>query len=72
MPAREPYVTCRYVRHYHAKNGYAPRVSELPCGEEYARQLQANGIIDVLPLYDGGPPVGVVLTEKGLRMAGAR
>ena len=70
-PRREPYVTCRFVRDYQRKNDYAPRVSELPCGEEYAKQLQANGVIEVLPLYEGGPPVGVVLTEKGRRMAEA-
>jgi hypothetical protein len=33
------------------------------------RQLTVNGVVDVLPLYDEGPPVGVVLTDKGLRMA---
>lgn len=68
----DPYAICRHVRHYHAKNGYAPRLPELGCSVEEAAALIRNGIIEVLPLYEGGPAVGVVLTDKGFRMAQER
>lgn len=65
----DAYAVCRYVRHYHAKNGYAPNREMCGCSSEFFDQLVENGVIEVLPLYEGGPPVGVVLTEKGARMA---
>jgi hypothetical protein len=65
----DPYALCRHVRHYHEKNGFAPLRSELGCSEEEAEALIRNGILQVLPLYEGGPPIVVVLTDKGYRMA---
>lgn len=67
------YDVCRYVRHYHQKNGYAPSVGMLlGATREYVDLLVKNGIIEVLPLHEKGPPVVVVLTEKGFRMATAQ
>jgi hypothetical protein len=63
------YAICRYVRHYHAKNGYAPKRAELGCEAEFVDKLVANGVLRLLPLYEGGPPIAVVLTDKGSRMA---
>lgn len=65
------YEVCRYVRHYQEKNGYAPGREMLSTPALFLEQLVANGIIEVLPLYEGGAPIRVVLTEKGLRMANA-
>lgn len=67
-----PYEVCRYIRHYREKNGYAPGRRECICSEAYLDQLIENGVVKVLPLYEGGPPVGVVLTEKGAQMAERR
>ena len=72
MSEADPYEVCRYIRHYRQKNGYAPRRGECGCSEAFIDQLVENGIVEVLPLYEGGPPVGVVLTEKGARMAEGR
>lgn len=68
---KDAYEVCRYVRHYRAKNGYAPSREELGCAPDFIDQLVANGIVELCPLYAGGPPVKVVLTEKGYRMAAA-
>lgn len=68
-PRGEVYALCRYVRHYHAKNGYAPRRADLACSQEVFDALVANGVLEVLPLYEGGPPIAIVLTEKGERLA---
>jgi len=65
----DAYAICRYVRHYHEKNGYAPDRSKLGCDDAFVALLIKNGIIEELPLYEGGPPVLVTLTEKGARMA---
>jgi hypothetical protein len=66
----DAYAVARYVRHYRAKNGYSPRVGELPdSGPADIELLVKNGIIELLPLYEGGSPIGVMLTVKGLRMA---
>jgi hypothetical protein len=67
----DPYALCRYVQHYHRKNGYAPRLDTLGLSIEEAWLFIGNGIIEVLPLCASGPPVGVVLTDKGRRMAAA-
>jgi len=42
----------------------------LPCDEGFARRLIENGILDILPTYEGGPAIGIVLTDKGRRMSG--
>jgi hypothetical protein len=60
---------CRYVRHYQAKNGFAPRAAQLGCEAAFLDKLVANGVLEILPLYDGGPPIAIVLTDKGRRMA---
>ena len=68
----DPYAVCRHIRHYHEKNGYAPRRSELGCSEEEVEMLIQNGILQILSLYEGGPMVGVVLTDKGHSMSQKR
>jgi len=65
----DAYAVCRYVRHYLTKNGYAPSRGMCGCSVEFVDQLAANGVVEVLSLYEGGPPIKVVLTEKGQRMA---
>lgn len=60
---------CRYVRHYRAKNGYAPTREDVGCDSAFFDLLVEGGVLEVLPLYEGGPPIGVVLTDKGLRVA---
>lgn len=68
----DAYKVCRYVKHYYEKNGYLPNALEMPCGNEFLKQLEKNEVVDVLPLYDGGPPVKVALTDKGRRMASVK
>jgi sulfur relay (sulfurtransferase) DsrC/TusE family protein len=70
----DAYEVCRYVRHYFEKNGYAPNREVLHAHTPalFLEQLIENGIIRELPLYEGGPPVLVVLTEKGHQMATAK
>lgn len=68
----DAYEVCRYVRHYRSKNGCAPRIGELTVPREFADLLVTNGVVEVRPLFEGGPPVAVVLTEKGERMANGR
>lgn len=65
----DAYEVCRYVQHYTRKNVYAPKRTQIGCSEAFLDQLVANGVIEVLPLYKGGPAICVVLTEKGRRMA---
>jgi hypothetical protein len=65
------YEVCRFVRRYQAKNGYAPKRSELSCTNEEVEVLIKNGVLEALPLFDGGTPIAVCLTDKGLRMAQA-
>ena len=66
----DAYSVCWYIRHYYEKNGYLPLRSQLPgCDAAYVDKLVTNGVIEVLPYYEGGPPLRVVLTEKGRRMA---
>jgi hypothetical protein len=65
----DPYAVARHVHHYARKNGYAPRMGELGVPEHYVRALARNGVLELRPLYEGGPALGVVLTDKGLRMA---
>jgi len=68
----DAYEICRKVRRYHEKNGYPPKRTELGCSPEFFEQLVQNGVVEVLPLYEGGSPVNVVLSEKGLRMSERR
>lgn len=65
----DAYEICRRIKHYHAKNGYSLRVDELHCDKAYIEKLVSNGVIELRPVIEGGPPIGVVLTDKGLRMA---
>jgi hypothetical protein len=65
----DPYAVARRVSHYARKNGYAPRLGELGVPEHYVRALARNGVLELRALYEGGPALGVVLTDKGLRMA---
>jgi len=65
----DAYAVCRYVRHYHEKNGYAPDRDMLKVSTEFVDLLIQNGVIEELSLYEGGPPILVVLTEKGMRMS---
>ena len=65
----DAYAVCRHIQHYQAKNGYAPEPEMCHCSIAFIGQLVRNGVVEVLPLYEGGPPVKVWLTEKGLRMA---
>jgi hypothetical protein len=65
----DPYAVARRVRHYHAKNGYAPLVDGLGVPEHYVRALARNGVLELRPNFEGGPAIYVVLTDKGLRMA---
>jgi len=65
----DAYEVCRHIRHYTQKNDYAPARTMCGCSEGFLDQLVTNGVVEVLPLYEGGPPVKVVLTEKGFRMA---
>lgn len=65
----DAYAIARYVRHYHAKNGYAPKANQLTCSLEEVAALERNGVIEMCPLFDGGPRILVCLTDKGMRMA---
>ena len=65
----DAYSICRYIQRYHWKNGYAPGLPLPGCDAAYVDKLVKNGVVQVLPLYQGGPPIRVVLTEKGRRMA---
>jgi hypothetical protein len=60
---------CRYVRHYHAKNGYAPDRGTLGCTPVELSELEARRLVEVYPLYEGGPRIKIVLTDKGLKLA---
>jgi hypothetical protein len=68
----DAYKVCRYVQHYYAKNGYLPGRGECGCSAEFMDQLIVNGVVELIPLYEGGPLVKVILTEKGSRMADQR
>lgn len=67
----DAYEFAKFVRQYQSKNGYAPRPNSPEVGLMGAdvEALERNGIIEILPLYKGGPKVAIVLTDKGLRMA---
>ncbi len=59
------------MKHYTAKNGYTPRRGEL-ASKEAEDLIERNGVIEFRALYEGGPALGIVLTDKGQRMAERR
>ena len=69
----DAYEVCAFVRRYYRKNGYLPDVQmllgQMGASREYLDQLVENGIVNIIPLYESGPPTKVVLTEKGASMA---
>jgi len=64
-----PYDICRRIKRHHEKNGYPLKRIELPCDDAFVDKLVKNGVIELHALYEGGPQVCVMLTDKGLRMA---
>ena len=69
----DAYDVCAFVQRYYRKNGYLPAtsllLSQTGIDQAYLDQLVANGIVNIIPLYEGGPSTKVVLTEKGASMA---
>ena len=65
----DAYAVARFVRRYQQKNGYAPSPRECGCTDADTALLVKNGVIELLPLYEGGPAIRVALTDKGHRMA---
>jgi hypothetical protein len=67
----DAYAFAKFVRHYKARNGYAPLTTSPEVGlmDADVDALARNEIIALLPLVEGGPKIGIVLTDKGLRMA---
>ncbi len=71
-----PTMFCRRLKRYWQKNGYTMRVNSPELGligvtREFLDSLVKNGIVEVLPLYEGGTPVAIELTDKGYQMATA-
>jgi len=66
---QEVYALCRYVRHYQAKNGYAPRCGEVMASQELLTELEKRGIIELVPAVDRGPKLFIRLTDNGLELA---
>ena len=68
----DAYEICRRVQQYVQKNGYSPKRDELTarwCEPAFLELLVLNEVVELLPLYESGPLVCVVLTPKGARMA---
>jgi hypothetical protein len=70
------YDVCRLLKRYYQKNGYTMHVNSPELGlmdvtREFLDLLVKNGVVVLYPLYDGGVPVAIGLTEKGYRMATA-
>ena len=67
----DAYEICRRIQRYVQKNGYSPKRDELEhwCAPAFLELLVLNEVVELVPLYDGGPLVCVVLTPKGARMA---
>jgi hypothetical protein len=63
---------CTYILAYGAENRYPPKRGDIGCTRAEEEALAKNGVIEFRPLYEGGPPVAIRLTEKGLRMAKGR
>jgi hypothetical protein len=62
---------CAAIEAYIVKNGYAPTYSHA-CFQHDVACVQAMleaGLIEKAPLYEGGPLVKVLLTEKGAAVA---
>ena len=68
----DPYAVCKYVKHYTQKNGYSPKRGDVGCTEDELDALVKNGVLEICPLYEGGPLINVVLTDKGARMSEGR
>jgi hypothetical protein len=51
----DPYAVCRYIRHYHRKNGYAPTRDPLFISENYLATLVWERRRRGLPALRGGP-----------------
>lgn len=64
----DPYEICRFVKRYYEKNGYLPTIPELG-NDAPVSELVTNDVIQLVALYEGGPPCKVALTDKGMRMA---
>lgn len=74
MSAVDAYDVCRHLSRYRQKNGSSMNVTSPELGllgvtREYLDELVKNGIVELYPLYEGGPLVKVALTDKGRRMA---
>lgn len=67
----DAYAICRYVKHYHEKNGYAPTRGMLGAPDEFVGKMVENEIIKIVPIGPGLPPTAVLLTDKGYSMADA-
>jgi hypothetical protein len=70
--SQDAYSIARYVRHYHAKNGFAPTRCHVGISAEEEAALVKNGIIELAANYPDGPKIYIVLTDKGRRMAEGR
>jgi len=70
--AHDAYAVCRHVKRYTQKNGYAPKRHELGVPEEFIELLEKNEVVKIVPLAPNGPPIVVLLTDKGYRMAEAQ
>jgi hypothetical protein len=60
---------CRYVKHYHSKNGYSPTKEVLPNYDTAFDLAQKLALVDLVPIFEGEQPLGVILTDAGLREA---
>jgi len=66
---KEARAACRYVLHYYRKNGYLPLIGQLfTVTPEVEDLLVQDGVLQRVPLYEGGPLIHVALTDKGTRI----
>lgn len=73
-PVPDVYDVCRHLMRYHQKNGYpmlvnSPELGLMDVNREFIDLLVKNGIVTLAPVFEGGAPVRVLLTDKGRRMA---
>jgi hypothetical protein len=66
---QDPYEICRKVRAYRSKNGFPPRASEIGITARELATLVASGVLEALPLVEGGPEIFIALTDVGLALA---